>query len=315
VITTFAMLVPLLVPLVLGGLLIRFKPGTRLEWVMAAWLAVSFSLFYFLAGAWFLLSVYVRHAIAGLVLIALVVSFLRLPKGITFTNISTARDIFPLASYLLPALIFTIMSASALLGYRYTGPAASLVFPLNNGLFYIAQAGGTTIVNAHHPHGSQSYAVDILQLNPIGRNAAGFNQTSLEQYAIFGSPVYSPCDGIVAAAENGLDDLPPHSPGDTAHPAGNHVYVDCSMEKVQVLLAHMKKGSLVVEEGMPVRAGTLIGQVGNSGNTTEPHLHIHARQGGTLDRVTSGTGIAILFGGRFPVRNDLLLMLPGSPTN
>jgi len=315
VITTLAMLVPLLVPLILAALLIRFKPGTRLEWVMAAWFSISYSLFYFLAGAWFLLSVYVRHAFAGLVLIALVVSFLRLPKGIAFTNISTARDIFPLASYLLPALIFTIMSASALLGYLYSSPAVNLQFPLKDGRFYMAQAGATSTVNGHHPHGSQSYAVDILQLDPIGRNAAGLNQTTLEQYAIFGSPVYSPCDGIVAATENGLDDLPPHSPGDTAHPAGNHAYIDCSMEKVQVLLAHMKKGSLVVEQGMPVRAGTLIGQVGNSGNTTEPHLHIHARQGGTLDRVTSGTAVPILFHERFSVRNDILLMLPGDTAN
>lgn len=54
-----------------------------------------------------------------------------------------------------------------------------------------------------------------------------------------------------------------------------------------MLLAHMKKGSLVVKEDIPVKTGDLIGQVGNSGNTSEPHLHIHARQGGTPDKLIS----------------------------
>ncbi len=63
-------------------------------------------------------------------------------------------------------------------------------------------------MNAHHPFGSQTCLVDILQLNGLVRNAVGLNQTSLEQYAIFGSPIYSPCDGIVATSVDGLDDVP-----------------------------------------------------------------------------------------------------------
>ena len=84
------------------------------------------------------------------------------------------------------------------------------------------------------------------------------------------------------------------------------MYIDCQKENIQVLLAHLRKGSLVAKEGSLIEIGDLIGQVGNSGNTTEPHLHIHARQGGTLDKVISGSGIPILFNGWFPVRNNIL---------
>ncbi|TMZ49982.1 M23 family metallopeptidase, partial [Klebsiella pneumoniae] len=51
-------------------------------------------------------------------------------------------------------------------------------------------------------------------------------------------------------------------------------------------------------EGDVVREGQLLGTVGNSGNTSEPHLHIHAEK--------DGEGVPIRFGGRFLVRNNLM---------
>jgi hypothetical protein len=304
--TTIAILIPLLVPFVLAVILVSFKPKTQLEWIFAAWFTIAFSLFYYLTGAWFLLSFNFRYAMAGLVLIAIVISFLRLPKALPFADFSATKSKFTLVSYMTPALIFTVLSVSALLGNFFSGSAVSLKFPLKDGAYYIAQAGGTSIVNAHHPYGSQVYSLDILQLNKWGRNADGFQQTSLEQYAIFGRPVYSPCNGIIADSVDGLDDLPPGSSGDTHHAAGNHVFIDCGKEKVQVLLAHMKKGSLAIQKGSLVKTDDLIGQVGNSGNSSEPHLHIHARQGGTLDQLISGVGVPILFNERFFVRNDVV---------
>ena len=71
-------------------------------------------------------------------------------------------------------------------------------------------------------------------------------------------------------------------------------------------LTAMKKNSLLVTSGASVRVGDPIGQVGNSGNTTEPHLHIHASQGGTPDRLISGVGLPILFNEKFLVGNDIV---------
>ena len=49
----------------------------------------------------------------------------------------------------------------------------------------------------------------------------------------------------------------------------------------RVFLAHMQRGSALVKKGDRVARGQPLGKVGNSGNTSEPHLHIHAVRGGT----------------------------------
>ncbi|HJX26864.1 MAG TPA: M23 family metallopeptidase [Thermoanaerobaculia bacterium] len=77
---------------------------------------------------------------------------------------------------------------------------------------------------------------------------------------------------------------------------------------VYIVLAHLKKGSVKVGTGETVTVGQPIGQIGNSGNTSEPHLHIHAvRRGGKVspDRIlNSGVPVPLLIEGRFLVRNN-----------
>lgn len=60
----------------------------------------------------------------------------------------------------------------------------------------------------------------------------------------------------------------------------------------------MMRESVAVDSGHAVAGGAPIGRVGNSGNTTEPHLHIHATRG--------GHGVPVTFDGRFLVRNSLI---------
>jgi len=60
-----------------------------------------------------------------------------------------------------------------------------------------------------------------------------------------------------------------------------------------VVLAHLRRGSVRVHSGQRVRAGQLLGRVGNSGNSSEPHLHVHAQD--TPD-LSAGTGLPIVFG-------------------
>lgn len=59
----------------------------------------------------------------------------------------------------------------------------------------------------------------------------------------------------------------------------------------------MQKGSIVVKEGDEIKTGQALGKVGNSGNTSEPHLHIHAEK--------DGLGVPITFNNRFLVRNSV----------
>jgi murein DD-endopeptidase MepM/ murein hydrolase activator NlpD len=99
---------------------------------------------------------------------------------------------------------------------------------------------------------------------------------------------------MVHAARDGLADLTPPQ-RDRENVRGNHVVITCG--EVDVEIAHLRNGSVAVRAGDAVSSGQRIGAVGNSGNTTEPHLHIHAVYRDT------GEAAPITLDGRFLVRN------------
>lgn len=106
---------------------------------------------------------------------------------------------------------------------------------------------------------------------------------------------------------DGLGDLNPPAT-DRENLAGNHVVLRCAGTDpgVDVLLAHLRQGSVAVEPGTQVQVGQVVGRVGNTGNTSEPHLHVHAVRTGS-GSVLTGEGVPIRFDGRFLVRNSLVL--------
>jgi hypothetical protein len=115
-----------------------------------------------------------------------------------------------------------------------------------------------------------------------------------------GSRVLSPVNGVVANVEEGRPDKPARRwvQRDIANPAGNYVSLRVDgREHAYVILAHLEMGSVAVWPGKAVRVGDVIGRCGNSGNTSRPHLHIHAQP---VSRVAPGTmwGIPVIFGGR-----------------
>ena len=72
-------------------------------------------------------------------------------------------------------------------------------------------------------------------------------------------------------------------------------------------MAHMLKNSIMVSTGDIVKKGQPLARVGNSGRTTQPHLHIHAITGTDTSKIIQGgNGIPIYFEGKFPIRNDRL---------
>jgi murein DD-endopeptidase MepM/ murein hydrolase activator NlpD len=72
-------------------------------------------------------------------------------------------------------------------------------------------------------------------------------------------------------------------------------------------MAHLLKGSITSQVGSLVKSGDAIAKIGNSGNTSEPHLHIHARKVNTGKAILAGEGLPITFDGKFLVRNSLLI--------
>lgn len=159
--------------------------------------------------------------------------------------------------------------------HRWGAPlSAPLHFPLRDGTWLIAQGGGRGL-NHHLSLPEQRGALDVIAIGARGDRRHG--GSAPDAYRIYGARLYAPCDGYVVSA---ADDYADQTPGAIRYepPYGNHVFIDTGGEVVK--LAHLRPGSVTVAVGDRVRAGQPLGEVGNSGNTSEPHLHIHAERDG-----------------------------------
>ncbi|GAA0357724.1 M23 family metallopeptidase [Bacillus horti] len=132
--------------------------------------------------------------------------------------------------------------------------------------------GRNVMVNYHYAVESQRYAYDwsIMQ---NGSSYAG-DPAENESYFAFGKEVVAPAGGTVISVENGIQDNTPQVETNAEQPLGNHVILDHGNGEFSVL-AHFKEGSVTVAEGDTVEQGDLLGLCGNSGNSSEPHIHFH----------------------------------------
>jgi murein DD-endopeptidase MepM/ murein hydrolase activator NlpD len=184
------------------------------------------------------------------------------------------------------------------------------MFPLGSVTYLVVNGGSQALINAHlgtltgqrfAPYRGQSYGVDLVRINRVGLRVPGFLPADPAAYFIYGDPVLAPCRGRVVLTEDGAADMPPPQ-ADRAHMAGNHVILEC--ESVWIVLGHLQRGSVAVQAGQVMEAGHVLGLVGNSGNTGEPHLHVHAQRPGSTIAPLSGEPVPIRLGGRYLVRND-----------
>jgi murein DD-endopeptidase MepM/ murein hydrolase activator NlpD len=125
-------------------------------------------------------------------------------------------------------------------------------------------------------HAAQRFAADIVKLGPDGRLFDG-PPDQVASYPGYGIPVLAVAAGVVVAAVDDKPDqvpfaaVPPVTPADIA---GNHVVLDIGGGRY-VFYAHLRPGSVRVSVGDRVRPGERVGQLGNSGNSDLPHLHLH----------------------------------------
>lgn len=231
-----------------------------------------------------------------------------------------------LAGWLVVLLFGALGAAAVVYGARAMAgagrpptPAVSLAWPLQDGRFLVANGGNDLLINSHLesylsddprfiPWRGNRWAVDFIAIDALGLRANGFMPVDPARYRIFGKPVLAPCAGTVAAAVDGLPDMPVPE-YDRAHLAGNHVMLACG--DVHIVMAHFKKGSVRVKPGDVVQSGQPIGAVGNSGGSNEPHLHIHAQRPGPPDAPMGGDPLPMTFDGRFLVRGDRIDLTSG----
>ncbi|MGA9276175.1 M23 family metallopeptidase [Ilumatobacter sp.] len=101
--------------------------------------------------------------------------------------------------------------------------------------------------------------------------------TDNDAYGAYGEPLLAVADGTVVTVTSGMpDELPESAPTglSAAELGGNYVVLDIG-DGVYAFYAHLSPGGATVEVGDEVTRGQVIGRVGNSGNTTEAHLHFH----------------------------------------
>jgi hypothetical protein len=188
----------------------------------------------------------------------------------------------------------------------------NLSSPFGSGTYFVANGGSAPSLNTHasmldqstvqhRPFWGTAYGVDLVALDRWGFRSNGIMPHDPNHYRIFGRAVIAPCAGEVIVAVDGLPDMQVPQ-ADSAHLAGNHVILRCP--GADILLGHFQNGSVLVRVGQHLVAGDPIAQVGNSGNTSEPHLHINAQGPGTAKAPFSGTPIPIRINGRYLVRND-----------
>jgi hypothetical protein len=119
---------------------------------------------------------------------------------------------------------------------------------------------------------SERFAYDIL-VKPYD-----IKSTNLNDYGIFGRDVHSPVEGTVISIHDGEDDITPNTDEFTSS-SGNYIYIKSKDTGTYLVLAHLKKDSICVKIGDSVSKGEVLGKVGNSGTTSEPHLHLqHQKQ-------------------------------------
>ena len=121
---------------------------------------------------------------------------------------------------------------------------------------------------------AQRYAYDFVINGADGKTYAGEGKR-LQDYLCWGQDILAPADGVVVALRNDVRDSP-HVGGwiDITTPdiRGNYVILQHAPE-VFSLCAHLQQGSVVLKTGQSLKRGQLLGRCGNSGHSTEPHLH------------------------------------------
>lgn len=125
---------------------------------------------------------------------------------------------------------------------------------------------------------AQRFAIDFLQLFPDGKSFSG-DEKNNKSYRCYGAEALAVADAVVFATKDGI---PENIPGPTSRAVpitletvgGNYVVLDLGGGRF-AFYAHLQPGSLRVKTGDKVKPGQVLGLVGNSGNSTEPHLHFH----------------------------------------
>ncbi|GAA4285869.1 M23 family metallopeptidase [Georgenia daeguensis] len=172
---------------------------------------------------------------------------------------------------------------------------------------WIVQNSPATRVPSHGTHVlGETYAIDFVAVDRRGRTAPVRDWRTVagteppERFFAFDRPILAPASGRVVAVHDGEPDHPARRSPLTLVPymltqagrlrqglgavAGNYVILSLGASGPYAGLVHLRRGSLLVRPGDEVTAGRPLARCGNSGNSTQPHVHVQVMDSSELLR-------------------------------
>lgn len=166
--------------------------------------------------------------------------------------------------------------------------------------WFVFWGGINEFVNYHYAYENQRYAYDLVRV----KNGSTFDRAQItnDNYYAFGTDIVAPLHGKVVKVVDGIKDNVPGEMNEQ-QPEGNYVIIEHPHQEYS-MIAHFKKDSIIVKEGELVNEGQLLGQCGNSGNSSEAHIHFQVMDYPQLNRAKS---IRIQFRNELePVQGDIV---------
>ena len=178
-----------------------------------------------------------------------------------------------------------------------------LDFPFKNGTYYITSGGNNPFLNYHLELDETYYhrAFDINKLGKYGMSGTKLpaRETKNTDSYIYADSVFSPCSGVVTTVYRNESD---HEPGELIKFKNlKPNLVSIKNGDYYIVLAHFKQNTIVVDSMEMIDKGDFIGLIGNSGESSSPHLHIHAR-----DKILNP--VEIIFNDKKYKKNDIIRM-------
>jgi len=158
-----------------------------------------------------------------------------------------------------------------------------------NGEWTVVWGGDTKELNYHVESQAQKNAFDIV-VKDSKENSFKTDGKTNEDYYAFGKEIIAPCDGEIVLVVDGVKD---NNPGELnpIYIPGNTVILKTDNNEY-LFFAHFKQHSIKVAEGQKVNQGQILGLCGNSGNSSEPHIHFHIQN---VENMNVATGVKCYF--------------------
>lgn len=192
-------------------------------------------------------------------------------------------------------LLLTLIILVSWKGYRvypssYDKKPSLIPFRLPlDGPVTVGWGGATPAHNYHVSYPDQRWAYDLV-VTRDGKTYRGEGH-NLGDYYIYDMPVLAVADGTVISVVNDQPESKIGTAGQVKNAGGNQVVIQVA-EKEFVFICHLRPGTINFKPGDKVIAGDEVGRTGNSGNSSEPHIHIHL-QNSPKDQ--GGEGIPLYF--------------------